>query len=86
MTQSINSATYKEFRKRLVKHRRDIGLSQTELAERLGKPQQFVSRYELGERRIDVGEFLEIAEHLGIDAAKMIKDLDTWRKKNGSAS
>lgn len=75
MTNSISSETYTRFRELLKQQREKLGLTQTELAMRLGQPQQFVSRYELGERRIDVGEFLEIAEHLEIDPVKTIKDL-----------
>jgi len=42
------------------------GLSQTELADRLGIPQSFVSKYETGERRLDVGEVLEVCNALGL--------------------
>lgn len=66
----------------LIECRQKTGLSQTELADKLGKPQQFVSRYELGERRLDVGELLDIADHLNVDAAKMIKELNAWRKRH----
>jgi transcriptional regulator with XRE-family HTH domain len=40
------------------------GLKQSELAERLGVRQQFVSKYETGERRLDVGAVLEICNAL----------------------
>ncbi len=82
MSQSINSPTYIRFRELLVQIRKDAGLTQVELAEKLGRPQQFVSRYELGERRIDVGEFLEIAEHLDIEAENVIRDLREWKSQN----
>lgn len=48
--------------------RKSAGLTQTQLAERLGSRQQFVSKYECGERRLDVIEFLDIASVLGLDA------------------
>lgn len=80
MTNSISSETYARFREILKLQREKLGFSQTELAVRLDQPQQFVSRYELGERRLDVGEFLEISEHLEIDPVKTIKELVTWRK------
>ncbi len=51
------------------------GLSQVELAGRLGRPQSFVSKYESGERRLDVAEFIEICEVLGTPASKIIKKL-----------
>ena len=40
-------------------------MTQTELAKLLGWPQSFVPRYELGERRLDVAEFVGIARALG---------------------
>lgn len=43
------------------------GLTQAQLAKRLGKPQSFVSNYERGQRRIDVLELLRIVEALGGD-------------------
>ena len=46
-------------------------LTQGELAERLGKPQSFVSKYENCERRIDVLEFIEITKSLKIDPIKI---------------
>jgi transcriptional regulator with XRE-family HTH domain len=58
----------------LIDARRNAGLQQADVARRLGKPQQFVSRYELGERRLDVFEFVDVAETLGLDG------LDELRK------
>ena len=42
------------------------GLTQTMLAERLGKPQSFVSKYESGERNLDLIEIYRICEACGI--------------------
>lgn len=56
----------------LVAARRDEGLSQDGLAKRLGRHQQFVSRYEIGERRLDVVEFADVARALGLDPASMV--------------
>ena len=46
--------------------RRDAGLRQSDLAERLGRPQSFVSKYESGERRLDVVDLLAVCRALGI--------------------
>lgn len=48
--------------------RKEAGVTQQELARRLGKPQSFVSAYETGQRRIDLLEFHVIAAALGVDA------------------
>ena len=57
----------------LATARRDAGLTQVELATRLGRPQSFVSKVERGERRVDVVEFCEIAEALGHDPAELLR-------------
>ncbi|MES1949652.1 helix-turn-helix domain-containing protein [Salinisphaera sp. S4-8] len=45
----------------LLKQRRlSRGITQQELARKLGKPQSFVSKYESGERRLDVEEFINV--------------------------
>jgi transcriptional regulator with XRE-family HTH domain len=45
------------------------------VARRLGRPQSFVSKYESGERRLDIVEFLEVAEAIGFDAGELIAAL-----------
>ena len=61
------SAAYKEFLRVLVAARKEAEVSQVELAERLGKPQQFVSKYETAERRLDLVEFVAVARALKAD-------------------
>jgi transcriptional regulator with XRE-family HTH domain len=68
MTASVFSPRYRKLRQLLIQARTKRGLSQMALAERLGRPQTFVSKYERGERRLDLVEFLEIAETLKADA------------------
>lgn len=55
----------------LVKARKEQDLSQDALAKLLGRHQQFVSRYETGERRLDVIEFVDIARALGVSMAML---------------
>ncbi|WP_417623440.1 helix-turn-helix domain-containing protein [Paremcibacter congregatus] len=75
MTKSIFSDRYQHFRKLLVNARNKAGLSQTQLAEKINKRQTFISKYEIGERRIDVVELIEIAEALNIDPCEIIVEL-----------
>lgn len=55
--------------------RENAGLSQTVLAERLGRPQSYVSKFERGERRLDVVEFFEVMGALSTDGFKLLKKL-----------
>ncbi|MDG9884909.1 helix-turn-helix transcriptional regulator [Pseudomonas putida CSV86] len=72
---TIHTAAYQRFLLLLVKARKEAGLTQQELSERLGRPQSYVSKFERGERRLDVIEFLEIARSLGGDPHKMLEEI-----------
>ena len=49
------------------------GLTQATVAERLAKPQSFVAKYESGERRLDVIEFLDVAAALGVQPVTLLR-------------
>lgn len=67
MTRSIYSQPHKALVECLIQARHDAKLRQEDLAERLGKPQSFVSKVERGERRLDLVEFLILARALDAD-------------------
>jgi len=75
MTESVHTAKYRRLRELLIEARRSRGLSQEALAEKLARVQTFVSKYERGERRLDVVEFLDVADALEIDAQKVIRQI-----------
>jgi transcriptional regulator with XRE-family HTH domain len=56
---------YRRFLARLVQARRDAGLTQVEVAKRLGKAHSFLSKCELGERRVDFVELQQLAKIYG---------------------
>lgn len=66
---------YDIFQKSLVDARQETGLTQQEVAFRLERPQSFVSKYESGERRLDVIEFLEVCQALNIKPQSILKKL-----------
>lgn len=67
MPKSQFTPAYAAFVKVLVTARKEAGVTQVELAERLGKPQPFISSIEKGIRRVDVIEFYAIAKALKAD-------------------
>ena len=75
LTKSVFTKDYEKFREQLVESRRESGLTQEEVADRLARPQSFVSKYERGERRLDVIEFLEVADAIGIDPLRFLDRL-----------
>ena len=76
MGSSVFTKEYEIFRKLLTQYRNEASVTQFALAKKLGKPQSYVSKYESGERRLDVIEFLKIAEALPFDPIKFINDLE----------
>lgn len=55
--------------------RKDAGLTQVELANKLSRPQSFVSKVERGERRLDVVEFFEVSRAIGFDPFLFLRTL-----------
>jgi transcriptional regulator with XRE-family HTH domain len=66
MSDMPRNPRYDLFRQSLVEARQTNGLTQQGVAYRLGKPQSYVSKYESGERRLDVVEFLDVCEVLKV--------------------
>jgi transcriptional regulator with XRE-family HTH domain len=73
MGKSIGTSEQKRLLELLRQIRLDAGLRQVDLAERLGQPQSFVSKYESGERRLDLLELRQICEAVGISLLKFVK-------------
>jgi len=61
MNKSVYSKDYKEIIERLKIARIEAGLAQQEVADKLGKPQSYISKIESGERRLDVAEIKKFA-------------------------
>ena len=75
MPKSAHTRRYDAFRALLVEARVNAGLTQAALARKLGRPQSFVSKFERGERRLDVVEFLDVARAVGVDPARIVTAL-----------
>jgi transcriptional regulator with XRE-family HTH domain len=75
MPKPIHTERHRKFRALLVAERKAHGLTQTQIAALLGKPPSYVAKYELGERRLDVLEFLDVAAAIGFDPAEFIRSL-----------
>jgi transcriptional regulator with XRE-family HTH domain len=80
MAKTFHSRKYKSVCSYLEEVRRQRGLSQAQIAEKLSKPQSFVSKYESGERRLDVVEFFEICCALELDWSSAFAELEAILK------
>lgn len=75
MPKSSFTKAYENFRRILIHARKTAGITQSELSAKLSRPQSYVSKYERGERRLDVIEFLEVAKALGQDPQILIRQI-----------
>jgi transcriptional regulator with XRE-family HTH domain len=60
----------------LKRIRQDKGIRQVELATRLGVPQSFISKYESGNRRLDILELRQVCDAIGISLEEFIRKLE----------
>ncbi|MEP3296827.1 MAG: helix-turn-helix transcriptional regulator [Pseudoruegeria sp.] len=75
MEKTLTSRTHAKLVQMLIDKRETEGITQTELAGRLGEYQSFVARLESGQRRIDVVEFIQLSRVLEFDATSFIEEL-----------
>jgi transcriptional regulator with XRE-family HTH domain len=75
LSKTIHTERHRKLRELLVAWRKAAGLTQTVVAERLGKPPSYVTKYEGGDRRLDVLEFLDVAAAIGFEPCALIRSL-----------
>lgn len=75
MGRTLRSAGHQALMDGLKAARLNANLTQTELATLLNRPQSFVAKYENGERRIEVVEFVHIVKALGCDGGDLLKHI-----------
>jgi transcriptional regulator with XRE-family HTH domain len=73
MRKSIHEQPYTALRRALKAARKKAGLNQQAVAERLGRPQSYVAKYETGDRRLDVVEFVEVCRAVEADPLGLVQ-------------
>ena len=76
MSKRYSLSAEAELQALLKEVRNEAGLRQADLAERLGQPQSFVSKYESGERRLDILELRQVCEVLRISLQEFGRRLE----------
>lgn len=66
--------SYRRIIELLVEARKEADITQVELGRRLGQRQTFVSKFELGERRLDVAEFIEVCRAIGTGPHEIMRE------------
>lgn len=75
MSKSLTSPLHESLRLFLIEKRKAAGLTQAEVAERLGRYQSYIANIETGQRRVDVVELVELAAAIGFDPRRAIERL-----------
>jgi transcriptional regulator with XRE-family HTH domain len=60
----------------LVEARKNAGVTQVELGRLIGRRQTVISKIELGERRLDAAEFVEISRAIGVDPYRLMRQAE----------
>jgi transcriptional regulator with XRE-family HTH domain len=76
MRRSIGTAEHLRLLALLRKIRLEAGLRQIDVAKRLKQPQAFVSRYETGERRLDLLELREVCRAVGVSLKDFVREFE----------
>ena len=70
---SVHTSVYKDLIQRVVAARTAVRLSQQAVADRLGKPQSYIAKVEGLERRLDIVEYLDLANAIVFDPMSAIR-------------
>lgn len=81
MAKSPHSPEYEHLRTMLRDARKKKDLTQADIADQLGKPQSYVAKYEIGERRLDLIELIAVLEILDIKPAVFVSNLQRRIRK-----
>jgi transcriptional regulator with XRE-family HTH domain len=79
MAKSQHAHRYAQLPGLLRQLREDAGLTQRELAQKLLVTHVFVHKSEVGDRRVDVAEFIDWSLACGVDPVQSIKQLRQLR-------
>jgi len=73
---SLHSREYAQFLTVLKRVREDVGMTQGDLAAKIGQTQTYISKCERGQRRVDIIELRAFCKALGIDIDRFLRLLD----------
>lgn len=76
LEKTISSNDYRVFLRELRAARKESGLTQVDLADRLGETQSFVSKCERGERRLDICEMRIFCQAFGVSLVAFSRKLE----------
>lgn len=75
MPKTIRSPRHERLVDMIAAARKRSGLTQVEVAAQLGRHQPFIANIEAGQRRVDLIELIDLAEIIGLDLGKLLREL-----------
>ena len=81
MPRTLQSPKHRALKGLLIDARKAADLTQTEVARRVGRYQSYIAAIEIGQRRVDVVEFLGLCEAIGCDPREIIDALSPTRRR-----
>lgn len=72
----LRTPEHRQLMKMLAAARKRVGLTQQQLADQIGENQNFISKYESGERRLDVLEVAAISHPIGFNMAHAVREIE----------
>lgn len=84
-TTSLHEEAYRLFVEKLVERRKKTGISQRALAKALGWNQSIIAKIESVQRRLDIIELVRIADALGFEAARLVREVEYDMKQRDNA-
>lgn len=79
MSKGLRSRAHQTLLTVLIASRTEAGLTQRELAAKLGRPRSYISKIESGERIPRITEFCDIADALGVDPEVLFHRFRNWK-------
>lgn len=80
LRKSIHAQEHEHLRKILINRRQELGLTQRMLADRLGVIYSLVGKVEIGDRRLDVIEFITYCKALELSPIEILASIDNSHK------
>ena len=81
MSRTLGSSRHRALVDYVIQRRKRAGLTQQQVAKKLRRYQSYVTLVETGQRRIDVVEFMDLADAIGFDAPEALRKLARIPKK-----
>jgi transcriptional regulator with XRE-family HTH domain len=81
LSRTLGSPRHRALVELIIQERKARDLTQVQVAKKLRRYQSYVTLFETGQRRIDVVEFMDIAEAIGFDGPAALKRLYKIPKK-----